>query len=968
MNRPQQRRANTESSPIKWGAIMLCISCISHCLGSRSVQADFDIEAALINAESTTRSFHAKVQNEQIDLHWFPGNSKFWYRLDINPRGRKFWIIDATTGERSAAFDHQLVADFLSQTLDEKMQPNALPINRLDYADDMSSVTLISDRNAWLLDLTSKTLKPAPFPKSEAKYRARKTSEIAASPPSYLNVQLKFINTLTEPVNIHWMSYEDERSEYATLQPDKEIQQDTYAGHVWVVTDPRGKVVNAYVANLEDGIAIIDGVMIAAQKTSGPSLSSNAKQLLSNWRKKQFERPKITKHPVTITFKNTLDRVVTQYWITPDGKTKKFSDVSPGDSVSQGCWGGERWLIVDKKDRPINFFEAADFDCLLVIDGVIPKTGSYFSEVERIIESDSTNESTESPNERFDVRIAESNIELFDASSWFGQITQLNKDGSPGNAYISQFNWSPNSKYLCTFKRVSQKERDIHYVESSPTDQLQPKLITRKYAKPGDRISQARPRIFSLGEKKRFTADHLMPNPWSIDHVQWLPDSSECLFLYNERGHQTVRVIAMNPITGKARVVVDERPDSFFCYSSKQYLRYLTDSDEIIWMSERSGWNHLYLYSIATGKVKNPITSGNWVVRKVTKVDKRRRQIWFELSGLITDQDPYFIHHARVNFDGSNFTILTEGNGTHSIQYSPDGKYLTDRYSRVDLPPVQTLRDSSTGKLICRLGRADAELCKKRGWIAPESFVAKGRDGKTDIYGVIVRPSNFDPLKKYPVIENIYAGPTDSFVPKHFGIHDQLHEMAELGYIVVKIDGMGTSNRSKAFHDVCWKNLGDSGFKDRVLWIKAAAEKHKFMDLNRVGIYGHSAGGQSAMRGLIMHPDFYKVGVAISGCHDNRMDKIWWNEQWMGWPVESHYEEQSNTTQAHRVEGKLMLIVGELDKNVDPTSTMQVADALVKANKDFELVVIPGGNHYVGSSAYGKRKISQFFKTNLQQR
>jgi dipeptidyl aminopeptidase/acylaminoacyl peptidase len=243
--------------------------------------------------------------------------------------------------------------------------------------------------------------------------------------------------------------------------------------------------------------------------------------------------------------------------------------------------------------------------------------------------------------------------------------------------------------------------------------------------------------------------------------------------------------------------------------------------------------------------------------------------------------------------------------------------------------------------------------------------VAKGRDGETDIHGIIVRPTNFDPDRSYPIIEKIYAGPHGSFVPRSFSGYRKLRKLAELGFVVVQIDGMGTNHRSKKFHDVCWKNLGDSGFPDRFAWIRAAAEQYPYLDLERIGIYGGSAGGQSSVRGLLMYPEFYKVAVADCGCHDNRVDKIWWNEQWMGWPVGPHYAEQSNVTQAHRLTGKLLLIVGETDENVDPASTLQVVDALIKADKDFDLLIIPGQGHGAAETAYGQRRRADFFVRHL---
>jgi len=266
-------------------------------------------------------------------------------------------------------------------------------------------------------------------------------------------------------------------------------------------------------------------------------------------------------------------------------------------------------------------------------------------------------------------------------------------------------------------------------------------------------------------------------------------------------------------------------------------------------------------------------------------------------------------------------------------------------------------------KLVLETKGEIAEL-KNIGWRAPEVFTAKGRDGKTDIWGMIIRPSNFDPSKKYPVIENIYAGPQDSFVPKSFSAYNAMQAMAELGFIVVQIDGMGTSNRSKAFHDVAWKNLADAGFPDRLLWHKAAAAKYPWYDISRAGIYGTSAGGQNALGGLLFHPEFYKAGVASCGCHDNRMDKIWWNEQWMGWPLGPEYVACSNTENAKRLEGSLMLYVGEMDTNVDPSSTLQVVNALIKNKKTFDLLVIPGSNHTNGG-VYGDRKRYDFFVHHL---
>ncbi|MBI1312117.1 prolyl oligopeptidase family serine peptidase [bacterium] len=528
--------------------------------------------------------------------------------------------------------------------------------------------------------------------------------------------------------------------------------------------------------------------------------------------------------------------------------------------------------------------------------------------------------------------------------------------------------WSPDSKKLLALRTRAGEKHEVSFVESSPGNQIQPKVHSFDYLKPGDEIPQPVPHLFDIESRREIPLSReLFPNPWmSRPEVHWVDDSSRCFYVYNQRGHQVLRVLSIDASTGEVKVIVDEQSDTFIDYAYKQFLHLSHATNELIWMSERDGWNHLYLYDSTVGAVKNRITTGEWVVRGIDHVDDEKRQIWFRAGSLHEEQDPYYRHHCRVNFDGSNLTALTEGDGDHDVRFSPNRRFLIDTYSRVDQPPVTELRSGEDGSLICELERADWSRLLETGWQVPERFVAKGRDRKTDIFGVIYRPSNFDPQAKYPVIEKIYAGPHGSFVPKEFAAFHSAQEIAELGFIVVQIDGMGTSNRSKAFHDVCWKNLGDSGFPDRILWIKAATQKFPYMDLsNGVGIYGGSAGGQSSTRALLAFGDFYTVAVSDCGCHDNRMDKIWWNELWMGWPIGPHYAEQSNVTQAHRLTGKLLLTVGELDRNVDPASTMQVVDALIKADKDFELLVFPGKGHGIGESPYGKRRRRDFLVRHL---
>lgn len=581
------------------------------------------------------------------------------------------------------------------------------------------------------------------------------------------------------------------------------------------------------------------------------------------------------------------------------------------------------------------------------------------------IADESEGEGILSPDGRRKAFIRDNNIFVSTADDSL-TARQLTFDGVKGDFYSAQIHWSPDNQKIATSKVRTATVRQLTLIESSPVDQLQPKLHTRDYPKPGDTLSQYFPVIYNLEKDTLYRSnEQLIENQFSISRIDWRKDSQSITFEYNKRGHQKYVVYELLAGNGSMRPIIEETSDTFIDYSGKRF-RSDVNQNQIIWASERDGWNHLYLYDFQKGTVINQITSGQWVVRKVVLVDTANHEIIFEASGMVSGQDPYLVQLYSIDFDGGNLRALTQEDGNHSVLFNDAFTYFVDRYSRVDTAPVTLLRDRK-GKKIMELERADVTELGKRGWRAPEVFTAKGRDQQTDIWGIIIRPTDFDSTKVYPIIEYIYAGPHSSFVPKSFTVNPSgMQELAELGFIVVQIDGMGTSNRSKAFQNVSWKNLKDAGFEDRILWIKDAAKKYSYMDTTRVGIYGTSAGGQSSTAALLFHPEFYKVGVSSCGCHDNRMDKIWWNEQWMGWPVGPQYAECSNVENASKLQGNLMLIVGELDDNVDPSSTFQLSNALIKANKEHELILVPGMGHSSGG-IYGERKRRDYFVRHLLQ-
>ncbi|NLR80678.1 S9 family peptidase [Chitinophaga eiseniae] len=546
-----------------------------------------------------------------------------------------------------------------------------------------------------------------------------------------------------------------------------------------------------------------------------------------------------------------------------------------------------------------------------------------------------------------------------------GSLTQFTKDGNAAKDFYGALAWSPDSKYLVGYRIHPVEDSSVYYVLTDVPGTTRGQLRSQPYKQPGDPFTTYEMYLFTLAGHTTTKVNTDIIDFFDAPVLHWRHNDAR-YFLYEkvDRGHQRFRVMEVDASNGQTRTVLDEKSPTFI-YESRLYTHYLPETNEMLWTSEKDGWRHIYLVNTLTGEIKNEVTKGDWLVREIDSVDAKKREVWFRGSGRNKGEDPYFVHYYRVNFSGNKLVDLTPGNGNHQAFFSPDRKYFIDKYSQVNVPPVNELRRTEDGKLITVLEKADVSAWQALGVPFPTPFVAKGRDGLTDIWGIMCRPTDFDPTRQYPVVENIYAGPQDAFVPKSFmSYYSDMQGLADLGFIVVQIDGMGTANRSKAFHDVCWKNLADAGFPDRIAWIKALARQYPFVDTSRVGLYGTSAGGQNALGGLLFHPEFYKAAVASCGCHDNRVDKQWWNEQWMGYPVDKHYEEQSNVTNAGKLKGDLMLIVGEADTNVPPESTYRVINALIKNGKRFDFLPIPGMGHSDGGP-YGRSRRRDFFVQHL---
>ena len=600
-----------------------------------------------------------------------------------------------------------------------------------------------------------------------------------------------------------------------------------------------------------------------------------------------------------------------------------------------------------------------------------------------------------SPDGKREAFIRNGNLWLRDVIS--GKETQLTLDAKPDYGYATNnagwvhndkaiVLWSPDSKKIATFQQDQRKTSTMTLVA---TNIGAPKVEQWKYPFVGDEnitmiervvidLSAAKPQTIRLQmppDQHRSTCsdDIACDNGW--EDVQWAKDGKTLAFVSTDRGHKSAKLRVADAQTGAVREVFEETVATQ--YQSAPALgsvnwRYLPESNEFLWFSQKSDWGHLYLHDLTTGKLKRQITSGDWNVTQVEHLDPASRTIWLRGVGHEAGRDPYFQHFYKVGMDAGDVSLLTPEDANHTITVAEDGRYFVDTYSTIATAPVSVLRDAD-GKQVVEIARTDLARLKAAGWVPPTSFTVKARDGKTDLYGQMFKPSNFDASKKYPVVTYIYPGPqvgsirSRSFVPAHAD-HQAL---AELGFIVIAVDGMGTPLRSKSFQDAYYGNMVDNTLPDQVAALKQLAAKYPWFDATRAGIWGHSGGGNATATAMFMYPDIYKVGIAESGNHDNLSYEDDWAERYHGLLVKNadgttNYTGQDNAAHAANLKGKLYLIHGMMDDNVPPQMTLLVVDALVKANKDFDLLLLPHARHGFGAdSYYVTRKRWDYFVRNL---
>lgn len=577
-----------------------------------------------------------------------------------------------------------------------------------------------------------------------------------------------------------------------------------------------------------------------------------------------------------------------------------------------------------------------------------------------------------------------------------GEDRQLTVDGEEYYGYATDSQgwtrsnrpillWSPDSRKIATYRL---DERNVEKMPLIEMKEGRPVLHYWPYALPGDTVVPMHERVVIHIEEPSVVYLDIEPDHQRTSNccgltragnwgdVEWSADSQHLAFVSTSRDYKEVKLRVADPFSGVVRTVFEERANTFFESNLTSRgipnWRVFHDRNEFIWFTRRDGWGHLYLYDLNTGALKNRITSGAWNVVDIHQIDKGNRWIYFTAVGKEAGRDPYHEHLYRVRFDGSGLSLLTPELAHHAITVSPSGTYYINSYSSFDTPPVSVVRRLD-GRVVLTLEEADISALEEIGWNPPMPFKAKGRDGITDVYGLLFRPSDFNPEKKYPIINSIYPGPqVGSIGTRSFSImgRGQTQALAELGFIVVQIDATGTPLRSKAFHTDWYGDMGDNGLEDQIAAMRQLADKYSWIDLDRVGIYGHSGGGFASAGAMLRFPDFFHVGVASAGNHDNRGYTYYWSEKYQGLLERQpdgtdNYENQANHLLAGNLKGKLLITYGTMDSNVHPNMTLLLINELIKHNKNFDVMVYPNRGHGYFNEPYNIRITWDYFVRHL---
>ncbi|BDD06239.1 S9 family peptidase [Aureibacter tunicatorum] len=554
----------------------------------------------------------------------------------------------------------------------------------------------------------------------------------------------------------------------------------------------------------------------------------------------------------------------------------------------------------------------------------------------------------------------------YEYATYYGWYDLMKGEGGKRSSRF-YVDWSPDSKYLQADLCDMRSARKMYLLDYSQDTLYRPELYSYFRGSPGDTsMVEMTPYFFDVEKRKALPIELEKRTHINNYWIQWLEESNNALVLDRKRGFKSFSYSLIDLSSGIVKELYGEISDTNIPEGMEMIV--FEDKNKFVFFSEKSGWQHLYSYDLKSGKIK-ALTQGDFKVHKVLKADKETGKIFMLASSPEKDANPYHRQLCHVNINGGKIKWLTDYKFNHDVKLSPDNRYFIDALSTVETPTEYVLRDTKSGKKIVDLAVTDISKLEAKGWKAPESFTAVARDGKTTIYGAVWKPSNFDPNKKYPVIDHTYSGPHTQMYPRNFQRAFWGEQaLAELGFLVVKIDGMGTNDRSKAFHDVSYLNMGEN-LLDHKLAIEQLAEKNEWVDVDRVGVYGHSAGGYDATHAMLAYPDFFKAAVSSSADHDFRMEKAWWPEMYMGWPVEdSVYNAISNVTMAENLKGKLMLVHGGMDENVNPSATFKLAEALIRADKDFDLLIMPSQDHSYDDyhSKYFRKRLWAFFVKNLK--